>query len=184
MRRGGANHTHPSGSSAPASLRLRLWLSIAVSIASSVPKVSPRPYCTYALADHGPRAEPEPKPFEQVTTPTFVLTSDNEDDERTHGLAFVNVEDALPQGEDEEGADQTTRSRGWVEEEGEVFRKATRLLGPEEMEDDYDGDELRVEVRATLLPAVTNADTARQLLETGVERPPPRAILRALCVDL
>jgi protein phosphatase 1 regulatory subunit 37 len=123
------------------------------------------------------RAEPEPEPFEQVTTPTFVLASDDEDDERTHGLAFVDAEDALPEGEDEEGADQTTRSRSWVEEEGEVFRKGTRLLGPEEMEGDYDGDELRVEVRATLIPAVTAAELTCQLLETEVERPPPRAIL-------
>ena len=34
-----------------------------------------------------------------------------------------------------------------VEEEGEVFRKGTVLLGPEEMEGEYDGEELRIEVR-------------------------------------
>jgi hypothetical protein len=33
------------------------------------------------------RAEPEPEPFEQVTTPMFVLESDNEDDENAHDLA-------------------------------------------------------------------------------------------------
>ena len=38
------------------------------------------------------------------------------------------------------------RSRSWVEEEGEVFRKGTVLLGPEEMEGEYAGEELRKEV--------------------------------------
>jgi hypothetical protein len=38
------------------------------------------------------------------------------------------------------------RSRSWVEEEGEVFRKGTILLGPEEMEGEYAGDDLRKEV--------------------------------------
>lgn len=40
----------------------------------------------------------------------------------------------------------TIRSRIWVEEEGEVFRKGTVLLGPEEMEGEYAGEELRKEV--------------------------------------
>ncbi|KZT03597.1 uncharacterized protein LAESUDRAFT_327993 [Laetiporus sulphureus 93-53] len=53
-----------------------------------------------------------------------------------------------------------TWSRSWMEEEGEVFRKGTVLLGPEEMEGEYDGEELR-----------------RELLEAMVERPPPRAVL-------
>lgn len=39
------------------------------------------------------------------------------------------------------------RSRIWVEEEGEVFRKGTVLLGPAEMEGEYPGEELRKEVR-------------------------------------
>ena len=41
-----------------------------------------------------------------------------------------------------------------VEEEGEVFRKGSVLLGPEEMEGDYDGEELRVGVsfRLTVHP--------------------------------
>lgn len=39
------------------------------------------------------------------------------------------------------------RSRIWVEEEGEVFRKGTVLLGPAEMEGEYAGEELRKEVR-------------------------------------
>lgn len=38
------------------------------------------------------------------------------------------------------------RSRSWVEEEGEVFRKGTVLLGPEEMEGEYAGEDLRREV--------------------------------------
>ncbi|KAG8904578.1 hypothetical protein FRB99_001541 [Tulasnella sp. 403] len=58
------------------------------------------------------------------------------------------------------------RSRKWVEEEGEVFRKGQVLLGPEEMGDveegggaDVTGDELRIE-----------------LLEAQVERPRQRVI--------
>ena len=43
-----------------------------------------------------------------------------------------------------------------VEEEGEVFRKGHVLLTPKEMEGEYDGEELRME-----------------LLEAEVERPPP-----------
>ena len=39
-------------------------------------------------------------------------------------------------------------SRSWVAEEWEVFRKGTVLLGPEEMEGDYAGEELRREVRS------------------------------------
>ena len=34
-----------------------------------------------------------------------------------------------------------------MEEEGEVFRKGQVLLGPEEMEGEYAGEELRKEVR-------------------------------------
>lgn len=41
----------------------------------------------------------------------------------------------------------TGSSRRLVEEEGEVFRKGAVLLGPEEMEGEYDGEELRKEVR-------------------------------------
>jgi len=42
--------------------------------------------------------------------------------------------------------DGFNRSRSWVEEEGEVFRRGTILLGPEEMEGEYAGEELRKEV--------------------------------------
>ena len=38
------------------------------------------------------------------------------------------------------------RSRILVEEEGEVFRKGIVLLGPEEMDGDYAGEDLRREV--------------------------------------
>ena len=47
-----------------------------------------------------------------------------------------------------------------VAEEGEVFRKGHVLLTPKEMEGEYDGEELRIE-----------------LLEAQVERPPPRVDL-------
>ena len=40
-------------------------------------------------------------------------------------------------------------SRSWIAEEGEIFRKGNKLLGPEEMEGEYDGEELRIEVRVS-----------------------------------
>jgi protein phosphatase 1 regulatory subunit 37 len=101
------------------------------------------------------RAEPEPEPFEKVTTPTFVLESDNEDDESAHGLAGGRMVDEPEEGEDGADAGETSpsqneRSRYWVEEEGEVFRKGQKLLGVEEMEGDFAGEELRQEVRAPM----------------------------------
>lgn len=42
------------------------------------------------------------------------------------------------------------RSRSWVEEEGEVFRKGNVLLGPDEMEGEYVGEDLRKEVSILL----------------------------------
>jgi hypothetical protein len=41
-----------------------------------------------------------------------------------------------------------TSSRSWVTEEGEIFRKGNKLLGIEEMEGEYAGEELRIEVRS------------------------------------
>lgn len=93
------------------------------------------------------RAEPEPNPEDRVLSPTFMLARDDEDEE---GPRFVDSE-GVPS--------PTVRSRSWVEEEGEVFRKGTVLLGPEEMEGEYAGEELR-----------------RELLEAMVERPPPREL--------
>lgn len=43
-------------------------------------------------------------------------------------------------------AETFKRSRSWVEEEGEVFRKGTFLLKPEELEGEYDSEVLRKEV--------------------------------------
>lgn len=72
------------------------------------------------------------------------------------------------------------RSRSWVAEEGEVFRKGTVLLGPEELEGEYDGEELRKEVRHrglfSLFKLYTHLIPRKQLLEAMVERPPPRTI--------
>ncbi|KAJ4478833.1 hypothetical protein C8J55DRAFT_606423 [Lentinula edodes] len=59
----------------------------------------------------------------------------------------------------DEEAEAGVRSRSWVAEEGEVFRKGNVLLGPEEMEGEYNGEELR-----------------RELLEAMVERPAPRSL--------
>jgi hypothetical protein len=46
-----------------------------------------------------------------------------------------------------------------VEEEGEVFRKGTVLLGPEEMEGEYPGEELRKEVCIQLFSPKLSSDT-------------------------
>ncbi|KAJ3755304.1 hypothetical protein EV360DRAFT_49950 [Lentinula raphanica] len=92
------------------------------------------------------RAPPEPIRHEPVLSPTAVLLRNGEE------------EDEGGEGEDEdEGA--SVGSRSWVAEEGEVFRKGNILLGPEEMEGEYDGEELR-----------------RELLEAMVERPAPRSL--------
>ncbi|PCH38969.1 RNI-like protein [Wolfiporia cocos MD-104 SS10] len=104
------------------------------------------------------RAEPEPEEPEKVLSPTFLITeSDDEDGDGQELLA--ETADGL--------VSPTDRSRSWVEEEGEVFRKGTVLLGPEEMEGEYDGEELR-----------------RELLEAMVERPPPRALVDEFTGDL
>ncbi|CCM02426.1 uncharacterized protein FIBRA_04524 [Fibroporia radiculosa] len=84
------------------------------------------------------RAEPEPEEPEKVLSPsaTFLISeSDDEDGERQ---LVAPPPDGLVSPTD-------LRSRSWVEEEGEVFRKGTVLLGPEEMEGEYDGEELRRE---------------------------------------
>jgi len=107
------------------------------------------------------RAEPEPEEPERILSPSpasyaaaAVAGSDTEDEDeegRREFLAAMGVEDPLPSPND--------RSRSWVEEEGEVFRKGAVLLGPEELEGDYAGEELR-----------------QELLQAEVERPPPRPI--------
>ncbi|KAL1716168.1 hypothetical protein EV715DRAFT_255322 [Schizophyllum commune] len=105
------------------------------------------------------RAEPEPDPEDKVLSPTFMLAREDVDDEGDEdGPRFDPRLDARYAGR-EEVASPTVRSRSWVEEEGEVFRKGTVLLGPEEMEGEYAGEELR-----------------RELLEAMVERPPPREV--------
>lgn len=84
------------------------------------------------------------------------------------------------------------RSKSWVEEEGEVFRKGTKLLGPEEMEGEYAGEELRIEVcRIIHLPVwpiiITGNDQLTcpiQLLEAMVDRPPPRSIVDEFGADI
>ncbi|KAF9459258.1 hypothetical protein BDZ94DRAFT_1312550 [Collybia nuda] len=97
------------------------------------------------------RAEPEPEEPEKVLSPTMLPTdSEDEDEDGEHFVPIEEVEDV---------ASPTNRSRSWVEEEGEVFRKGTVLLGPEEMEGEYAGEDLR-----------------KELLEAMVERPPPRPL--------
>ncbi|KLO15169.1 RNI-like protein [Schizopora paradoxa] len=100
------------------------------------------------------RAAPEPEIHEKVLSPSFLI-SDEEDEDGNPRPAFVSNEPD----EMVVGPSPTDLSKVWVEEEGEVFRKGNALLGPEELEGEYDGEELRIE-----------------LLEAEVERPPPRSI--------
>nr|GAT60426.1 predicted protein [Mycena chlorophos] len=109
------------------------------------------------------RAIPEPEEPEKVLSPTALMIADSDgetDDEDEARLHFSPVEQMDEEGDVSESP--TNRSRSWVEEEGEVFRKGNVLLGPEEMEGEYAGDELR-----------------KELLEAMVERPPPRPLTLA-----
>ncbi|KAH7929207.1 RNI-like protein [Leucogyrophana mollusca] len=105
------------------------------------------------------RAEPEPEEPEKVLSPTFMIESDQDEDEDDH-RSFAGEGDADGEADGVGMPSPTDRSRIWVEEEGEVFRKGTVLLGPEEMEGEYAGEDLR-----------------RELLDAMVERPPPRGFI-------
>ncbi|KAF8129472.1 hypothetical protein EV363DRAFT_1219973 [Boletus edulis] len=109
------------------------------------------------------RAEPEPEEPEKVLSPTFMITESEDEDEDNR--RYLDVD------EGDEVAVQATspidRSKSWVEEEGEIFRKGTVLLGPEEMEGEYAGEDLR-----------------RELLEAMVERAPPRGIIDEFGMDV
>ncbi|KZT25850.1 RNI-like protein [Neolentinus lepideus HHB14362 ss-1] len=101
------------------------------------------------------RAEPEPEEPEKILSPTKFLISES-DDEDEDGEKYHDATEA----QEFVAPSPTDRSRSWVAEEGEIFRKGNVLLGPEEMEGEYAGEELR-----------------RELLEVEVERPPPRPII-------
>ncbi|KAF5339788.1 hypothetical protein D9611_009036 [Ephemerocybe angulata] len=106
------------------------------------------------------RADPEPVEIEKVLSPasTFLISSaeGSEDEEDMDGMGYGTP----PEGVEGAGMPSPTdRSRSWVAEEGEVFRKGQVLLGPEEMEGEYAGEDLR-----------------KELLEAQLERPPPRPI--------
>ncbi|KAE9392990.1 hypothetical protein BT96DRAFT_944249 [Gymnopus androsaceus JB14] len=126
------------------------------------------------------RAPPPPVRHEPVLSPTAVLLRNGVRGASSLGgnaglgLALAESEDGMSEsegegengdegggeGEDIEGEPEAgVRSRNWVAEEGEVFRKGNVLLGPEEMEGEYAGEELR-----------------RELLEAMVERPAPRSL--------
>ncbi|KAG7094999.1 hypothetical protein E1B28_005793 [Marasmius oreades] len=112
------------------------------------------------------KAPPEPIEHERVLSPTtsFLISDTGSDDEEENIILdssfppFRILDEGFTPEEDQIISPSSThRSRSWVEEEGEVFRKGNVLLGPEEMEGEYDGEELR-----------------RELLEAMVERPAPR----------
>ncbi|KAJ6476681.1 hypothetical protein C8R47DRAFT_1178834 [Mycena vitilis] len=112
------------------------------------------------------RAVPEPEEPEKVLSPTLMLSHDEEEDEDGEGrLRFSPVEAEDDDGETVIGP--TDRSRSWVEEEGEVFRKGTALLTEEEMDGEYAGEDLR-----------------KELLEAMVERPPPRPVTDQFGIEI
>lgn len=115
------------------------------------------------------RARAEPEKPEKVLSPTFLITeSDDEDGDGQHPLAAQHSAETVISPTDRWvlatissllfifamlitcRRNMNLRSRSWVAEEGEVFRKGTVLLGPEEMEGEYDGEELRREVSRSL----------------------------------
>ncbi|KAJ7100977.1 hypothetical protein B0H15DRAFT_919984 [Mycena belliarum] len=112
------------------------------------------------------RAVPVPEEPEKVLSPTLML-ADDEDEDGEGRLRFSPVEEGDDDGETPLGTSPTERSRSWVEEEGEVFRKGTALLGPEEMDGEYAGEELR-----------------KELLEAMVERPPPRPLTDGFGIEI
>ncbi|KAJ7136385.1 hypothetical protein C8R43DRAFT_929206 [Mycena crocata] len=111
------------------------------------------------------RAVPEPEEPEKVLSPTLML-ADDEDEDGEGRMRFSPVEEG-DDGETVMGTSPTDRSRSWVEEEGEVFRKGTVLLGPEEMDGEYAGEDLR-----------------KELLEAMVERPPPRPVTDQFGIEI
>jgi len=130
--------------------------------------VSPRGDSTEELSDDDslstPRldkgkgkAPPEPEIVKPVLSPRGFAAADSDSDENGHEA----------EQEEDDPRSPTDLSKSWVAEEGEIFRKGTKLLGPEEMEGEFAGEELRIE-----------------LLEAQVERPPPRAILDDLSLAL
>ncbi|KAH9177701.1 hypothetical protein EDB89DRAFT_1934014 [Lactarius sanguifluus] len=107
------------------------------------------------------KAPPEPEVVEPILSPAGFTVADSDSEEMGHEMAQEEDDARSPNGS------VSRQSRSWVAEEGEIFRKGNRLLGPEEMEGEYAGEELRIE-----------------LLEAQVERPPPRAILDDLSLAL
>ncbi|KAJ7751788.1 hypothetical protein DFH07DRAFT_1032273 [Mycena maculata] len=110
------------------------------------------------------RAVPEPEEPEKVLSPMLLLGEDEDDEDR---MRFSPVEEGDDDGEPVMADSPTHRSRSWVEEEGEVFRKGTVLLGPEEMDGEYAGEDLR-----------------KELLEAMVERPPPRPLTDQFGIEI
>ncbi|KIY66992.1 RNI-like protein [Cylindrobasidium torrendii FP15055 ss-10] len=132
------------------------------------PRASPRPspliledaeLSTPRIDKGKAKADPVHEP---ILSPTSALLGGGiereplEDDERGR---FPSVGHDGSDEETEEDREVEERSKSWVTEEGEVFRKGTVLLGPEEMEGEYAGEELK-----------------RELLDAMVERPPPRPL--------
>lgn len=105
------------------------------------------------------RAEPEPEVVEKVLSPNYSSLPSSDSDEEDE--SFQDAED----GQSPKSPSPNDmcvfirclacvypnfimcRSKSWVEEEGEVFRKGTVLLSQEELETDHDSDALRKEVR-------------------------------------
>ena len=108
------------------------------------------------------RAEPEPEPLEPVLSPTK-LAMDSDDEEIEVPESLLGQVESIVSPTDRYYsllllASQMVdcyvhRSRSWVAEEGEVFRKGAVLLTQEEMETEYDSEELRKEVCCPRLPS-------------------------------
>lgn len=132
------------------------------SINSSVEAEDGEEDATTPKVDKGKRkAEPEPEQPEMVLSPkTFMMAEPERDREylNEERLATVSPDDRFAVSPSyfffffDDVSRLRYRSRVLVEEEGEVFRKGIVLLGPEEMEGDYAGEDLRREVRISFFP--------------------------------
>lgn len=139
-------------------------------------------------ADKGKqRAEPEPEEPQLVLTPTIERTAfDDPEVEQDIDASVLDNAESIVSPTDryvvsprdcERDGDTIARSRSWVAEEGEIFRKGAVLLTQEEMETEYDSEELRKEVCTnSSFSDPRTYERASQLLDAMVERPPPRTL--------
>lgn len=119
----------------------------------------------------GPRVGHEPRTPEKRTFPKIITTTaSGSDSPRSNDAAAERmVEAELAQGLDLASSPVERASRKWVEEEGEIFRKGTRLG----VVDDSDEESNHSDMKRDL----TGEQLRQEIMETEVPRSPPRTVL-------